>query len=162
MATAAVSRRVYFLLAGVVLLLDQSSKALIAQRLSVGEEQPVIVGLLNLIHIRNPGAALGLLSNSDSPWIAAFLIGFSVAASAVIIALLWRGSAGLSGVALGLILGGALGNLLDRVRLGSVVDFLDFRYWPFPFNLADSAIVLGAAGVMLQLLRRREWRQGEA
>src|SRR3990172_7615752 len=103
MATAAVSRRGYFLFGGGGLLLDQSSKALIAQRLSVGEEQPVIVGLLNLIHIRNPGAALGLLSNSDSPWIAAFLIGFSVAASAVIIALLWRGSAGLSGVALGFI-----------------------------------------------------------
>src|SRR3970282_284463 len=94
MATAAVSRRGFFLLAGGGVVLDQPSKALIAQRLSVGEEQPVIVGLLNLIHIRNPGAALGLLSNSDSPWIAAFLIGFSVAASAVIIALLWRGSCG--------------------------------------------------------------------
>jgi len=122
----------------------------------------VIVGLLNLIHIRNPGAALGLLSNSDSPWIAAFLIGFSVAASAVIIALLWRGSAGLSGVALGLILGGALGNLLDRVRLGSVVDFLDFRYWPFPFNLADSAIVLGAAALVAEALRSRRRPPAEA
>src|SRR3989338_7312880 len=127
MATAAVSRRGFFLLGGGGGVFGQTSKGPTPPKPSRGGGGPVIVGLLNLIHIRNPGAALGLLSNSDSPWIAAFLIGFSVAASAVIIALLWRGSAGLSGVALGLILGGALGNLLDRVRLGSVVDFLDFR-----------------------------------
>ncbi|MFQ5724144.1 MAG: signal peptidase II [Terriglobia bacterium] len=152
------SRSLYLLLALAVFLLDQASKALVARTLAAGELRRVLPGFFNLTHTRNPGAAFGLLSNSDSPWAGAFLILFSVAALALVWSLLWRGPARLAGVGLGLILGGALGNLFDRLRAGSVVDFLDFHvggyHWP-AFNLADSAIVVGAAALLAEILRSR-------
>ncbi|MDA2913455.1 signal peptidase II [Acidobacteriia bacterium AH_259_A11_L15] len=152
------SRTLYLLLALAIFLLDQASKALVARTLAVGELRRVIPGFFNLTHTRNPGAAFGLLSNSDSPWTVAFLILVSVAALALVWSLLWRGPARLAGVGLGLILGGALGNLFDRLQAGSVVDFLDFHvggyHWP-AFNLADSAIVVGAAALLAEVLRSR-------
>ena len=152
------ARPLYLLLALVIFLLDQASKALVARTLAVGELRRVIPGFFNLTHTRNPGAAFGLLSNSDSPWTVAFLILVSVAALALVGSLLWRGPARLAGVGLGLILGGALGNLFDRLQAGSVVDFLDFHvggyHWP-AFNLADSAIVVGAAALLAEVLRSR-------
>lgn len=152
------SRPLYLLLALVIFLLDQASKALVARTLAVGELRRVLPGFFNLTHTRNPGAAFGLLSNSDSPWTVAFLILVSVAALALVWSLLWRGPARLAGLGLGLILGGALGNLFDRLQAGSVVDFLDFHvggyHWP-AFNLADSAIVVGAAALLAEVLRSR-------
>lgn len=152
------SRASYLLLAGAVFLLDQTSKWVVGQALALGETRRVFPELFNLTHLRNPGAAFGLLSNHDSPWMAAFLIAFSVAALALVATLLWRGPARLAGVGLGLVLGGALGNLFDRLRAGSVMDFLDFHlgsyHWP-AFNLADSAIVVGAAALAAEVLRGR-------
>lgn len=152
------SRAFFLLLGGAVFLLDQASKWMVANAMALGEIRRVIPGLFNLTHVRNRGAAFGLLSNYDSPWPAVFLIAFSVAALALVLSLLWRGPAPLTGVGLALILGGALGNLFDRLRDGSVVDFLDFHlgayHWP-AFNLADSAIVVGAVALVGEVLRSR-------
>ena len=159
------ARGAYFLLVVGVFLLDQGSKALVARTLALGETRRVLPGFFNLVHVRNPGAAFGLLSNFDSPWVTAFLVAFSVAALALVLSLLWRGPARLAGLGLGLIFGGAVGNLFDRLRAGSVVDFLDFHlggyHWP-AFNLADSAIVLGAAALIAEVLRSRRSPAREA
>ena len=145
------------MLAAAVFLLDQGSKWLVAGSMRLGELRSVLPGLLNLTHLQNRGAAFGLFADSDSPAVRAVLIAFSVAALLLVLFLLWRGvSSRWTGWGLGLILGGALGNLLDRVRVGSVVDFLDFHlagyHWP-AFNLADSAVVIGALLLMIEVLR---------
>ena len=150
-------RRLYFLVAGGVLLLDQLSKWTVLEALAPGELRRVLPGLFNLTHVRNRGAAFGLFGESESAAILVFLIGFSLVALALVLGLLWRGVAsGTTGWGLALIFGGALGNLLDRLRSGSVVDFLDFyvggHHWP-AFNLADSAIVVGAGLLLLDVLR---------
>jgi signal peptidase II len=137
----------YLALAGVVIALDQLSKEAIRWRLDFGESIP-ITRFFNLVLIQNPGAAFSFLSNA-SGWQREFFIAVALAASIWIIYLLWRHpERGLFGLALSLILGGALGNVIDRLRFGAVVDFLDFHiggyHWP-AFNLADSAITCGAA-----------------
>jgi signal peptidase II len=110
-----------------------------------------------LTHTENTGAAFSLFADSPSHWKTGMLIGFSVIAMVVVFVLLWKQRPALSitGVALSLILGGAMGNLWDRVASGRVVDFLLFyvkRYqWPV-FNLADSAIVVGASLLVIEIL----------
>ena len=111
----------------------------------------------NLIHTENAGAVFGLFSDWPAPWRTALLIVVSSVLLAMVIAVMWRSQQlrwGM-GVGLALILGGALSNLFDRIRFGRVVDFLDVYYrsyhWP-AFNLADSAIVVGAGFLVLQLL----------
>lgn len=155
----------YFILAGVIVLVDQASKWLVGQWLVLSETRILIPGLFNLTHVRNRGAAFGLFSDTSSPVVSFFLIGFSLLALALLLTLLGRGAFSLwTGTALGLILGGATGNLLDRLRTGSVVDFLDFHlgvyHWP-AFNLADSAIVAGAAILLGELLLSRHEVPGE-
>lgn len=144
-------------------MLDQASKAVVARALAPGASRGVIPGLFNLTHVRNRGGAFGLLANVDGPWVEFFLIGFAAAALALVVGLLWRRPDRLVGAALGLILGGALGNLFDRLRAGGVVDFLDFHlrgyHWP-AFNLADSAIVLGAATLVVEVFRSRPRTSG--
>ncbi|MCI0403678.1 MAG: signal peptidase II [Acidobacteria bacterium] len=152
-----IARSFYLLVAAALFLLDQGVKWLVAGSLRVGEVRPVLPGFFNLTYLHNRGAAFGLFADSDSPAVRALLIGFSLAALALVLYLLWRGvSSRPTGWGLGLILGGALGNLLDRVRAGQVVDFLDFHFggyhWP-AFNLADSAVVLGALLLMVEVLR---------
>lgn len=158
------TRAFYLFLAFAVFLCDQLSKAVVARWLALGETRRIVPGLLNLSHVHNRGAAFGLLANATSPVVLVLLVGFSVAILVLVLSLLWRGPASrLTGWGLGLILGGALGNLLDRLYAGSVVDFLDFHlgsyHWP-AFNLADSAIVVGAAVLMTEVLRSRR-RAGE-
>jgi signal peptidase II len=145
------------MLAAALFLLDQGSKWLVAGSLRLGEVRSIIPGIFSLTHLRNRGAAFGLFADSGSPAVRAALIAFSVAALGLVLYLLWRGvSARATGWGLGLILGGALGNLVDRLRSGSVVDFLDFHlggyHWP-AFNLADSAVVVGALLLMIEVLR---------
>ncbi|MGH9789431.1 MAG: signal peptidase II [Candidatus Acidiferrales bacterium] len=145
------------MLAAAVFLLDQGAKWLVAGSMRIGEVRPVIPGFFSLTHLHNRGAAFGLFADSDSAAVRAVLIGFSLAALALVLYLLWRGvSSRWTGWGLGLILGGALGNLLDRVRAGQVMDFLDFQlggyHWP-AFNLADSAVVVGALLLMIEVLR---------
>jgi signal peptidase II len=137
-----------------VVLLDQASKLWIVTNFSLYESLPVIPGLFNLTYLTNTGAAFGLLAGDHGMWRQVFFIGVAVVALAAI-GFLYRKLRPVSvwyAVALGLIAGGAIGNLIDRLRLGSVIDFLDVyvgvHHWP-AFNLADSAISVGVAIFLL-------------
>ncbi len=149
------------LLALAVLAADQATKFAVDRMMPSGTSRVIIPGMLNLIHTSNPGVAFGLFADSDMPWRAPLLIVFSAAVIGLIVWLLVTGRAGgwpgRSGMTL--ILGGAVGNVLDRVLHHSVTDFIDFyigtHHW-YTFNLADSAIVVGAGLVILELLR--DWR----
>jgi signal peptidase II len=148
------SRRVLGVIGG-VLALDQATKWGIEQMLSLGAEREVIPGLFHLVHVRNPGAAFSLLAGMDEGYRAAFFIGYTLVAVAVLGWFLVKVREGWSRLSLSLVLGGALGNLADRVRYGAVVDFLDVYWgayhWP-AFNAADSAIVIGVGLLIWNLL----------
>src|SRR5258706_14646881 len=150
-------RKYHFLIAGLVLLVDRITKLLVARNIQLHDSIVVLPGFFRLTHVQNRGAAFGLLSESPSQWTVGMLITFSLAALVVVSLLLWRNSHSMTttGVGLALILGGALGNLWDRVVDGRVVDFLDFYlssyHWP-AFNVADSAIVVGALMLVAEIL----------
>ncbi len=141
------------LFAGIVILvvvLDQLTKLWIVSHFGLYESLQVIPGFFQITYLTNTGAAFGLLAGHPAWWRQVFFVGVAVAAL-VAIAFLYRKMARESvwyQVALALICGGAIGNLIDRIRLGSVVDFLYFsvagHYWP-AFNVADSAITIGVA-----------------
>jgi signal peptidase II len=142
--------RKYLLLTSVlVVALDCLTKWLVQQNLPLYGEADLIPGFLRLTHLENPGAAFSLFADSPGPWAGRLLLLFSLAALVVISVLLWRNSHELSltSFSLALFLGGTAGNLLDRLLRGRVTDFIDFyvgpHHWP-PFNVADSAIVVGA------------------
>jgi signal peptidase II len=151
------ARAVHFLLALFVILLDRWTKHLVALRISMYDHIQIIPGFFRITHTENTGAAFSLFADSPSHWKTAMLISFSVVAMIVVSILLWKQSRALTmtGIALSLILGGAVGNLWDRVASGRVVDFLDVYYksyhWPV-FNLADSAIVVGASLLVLEIV----------
>ena len=142
-------RKYHILIAALIVLLDRTTKWLVAQKITLHDSVDIVPGLFRLTHVQNQGAAFGLFSDSPEPWKVAMLILFSVAALAVVSALLWKNGNALNAtaVALSLVFGGALGNLWDRVASGRVIDFLDFymgsHHWP-AFNVADTAIVTGA------------------
>jgi signal peptidase II len=145
-------------LALLIALADQGTKQAIGALLAPGETRG-ITGFFNLLLVYNRGAAFSFLSDA-SGWQRELFSGVALAASAVIVTLLWRHAGdGLFCAGLALILGGALGNLWDRVALGHVVDFLDVHalgyHWP-AFNLADSAITIGAALLILDGFRTRK------
>lgn len=144
-----------------VLLLDQLTKICIQRSIPVWEKGfTVIPGFFDIVHILNRGAAFGFLNRHDIDWQRPFFIIISILALGLIAALARSkeddGPFFIYG--LGLILGGAVGNLIDRVRLGVVVDFLDFYigawHWP-AFNVADMGICLGAAGLLVSFYQRR-------
>jgi len=118
---------------------------------------PVIPGFFRITHTENRGAAFGLFAESPSEWKVALLIVYSVVALLIVSSLLWKNSHSLNttGIGLALILGGAIGNLWDRLVSGHVVDFLLFYVgsyqWPV-FNFADSAIVVGAGLLVFEIL----------
>ena len=146
-------------IAALVILADQLSKLVIARTFSFGESRPV-TSFFNLVLTYNKGAAFSFLADA-SGWQSQFFIVIGIAASLFILYLLARhGSQRLFAFALALILGGALGNVIDRIAHGHVIDFLLFYYkqWAWPaFNLADSAIVGGAILLILdELLRVRK------
>jgi signal peptidase II len=155
------------LIALAVLLLDRITKWAIAQTIPLEDSTNIIPGFFRLTHLENTGAAFSLFADSASPFRTALLITFSVAALAVVSVLLWKDRRVFhSGtLALSLILGGAVGNLWDRVSDGKVTDFLDFyigaHQWP-PFNVADSAIVVGALLLFLRMLRKDHHSQAAA
>ena len=141
-----------------VIVGDRITKALVSSRVLMGDAVTVIPGVLRITHWLNEGAAFSLFADSASPNAVRWgLIAFSaLAAIAVLIALVRLGSRiTFITVALALILGGALGNLHDRVRYGSVVDFIEVHifgyHWP-DFNVADSSIVVGACLLLLDSL----------
>jgi len=150
-------RKYHFLIALLILALDRFTKWTIAHRLSLHDSITVIPGFFRIIHTENPGAAFGIFADSPAPWKVAMLIVFSIVALLVVSALLWKNSHTLTstGIGLALILGGAIGNLWDRIVSRHVVDFLLFyvgQYqWP-AFNVADSAIVVGACLLVFEIL----------
>jgi signal peptidase II len=149
------------ILAFVVLAVDQGTKYVIERFTASGSSRVLIPGCLNLVHTTNPGVAFGLLADSASSWRAPLLILFSVAVIGLLGWLLMTGRAGgrLGHWGLALILGGAAGNVIDRVARHSVTDFIDFYIGPYhwyTFNIADSAIVAGAGFVVLELIL--DWR----
>lgn len=156
----------FALLILLVVGLDQATKLWIVGHFSLYETLPLIPGLFNLTYLTNTGAAFGLLAGEENPWRRIFFIGVAAAALVAITYLYrrLRGSSVWYAAALGLIAGGAIGNLIDRLRLGSVIDFLDFyindHHWP-AFNIADSAITVGVAiFLVLNLTEDRNKPQG--
>ena len=151
------ARATHFVLALFIVLLDRWTKRLVAARIAMYTHIQVIPGFFRITHTENPGAAFSLFADSPSHWKTVMLISFSVIAMIVVSILLWNQSRPftMTGIALSLILGGAFGNLWDRVAAGRVVDFLDVYYktyhWPV-FNLADSAIVVGASLLVLEII----------
>jgi signal peptidase II len=151
----------FALISMVVLVVDQLTKYAVEQLTPSGSVRIVIPGLLNLVHTNNPGVAFGILSGTQTPWRAPVLIVFSLGVMCLIAWLVATDRAGswLGQYGLVLILGGAAGNFLDRILRRSVTDFIDFHigdhHW-YTFNVADSAIVVGAGLVILELLR--DWR----
>ena len=142
-------RKYFFFIAAAVLLLDRLAKWSVASNIPLHNSVTVIPGCFRLTHVENTGAAFGLFAESTAQWKIGALVSFSVIALIVVCMLLWKHSHSLSTTTIGLSLipGGATGNLWDRMLTGHVVDFLDFYvgsyHWP-AFNVADSAIVVGA------------------
>lgn len=151
------ARIVHFTLALIVIALDRWTKHLAATRMAMYAHITIIPGFFRLTHTENTGAAFSLFADSPSHWKTALLISFSVVAMIVVSLLLWKQSHALTttGIALSLILGGAAGNLWDRIAHGRVVDFLLLyvRQYQWPvFNLADSCIVIGACLLVIEIL----------
>jgi signal peptidase II len=150
--------RTFLIAFSISLPLDVVSKIIIDRSLSYADRIPVIEGFFYLTHVRNPGAAFGLFADGDPVLRLTFFIGISIVAIGIILSFFRQLAPGdrLSALALGLILGGAVGNLSDRVLRTEVVDFLHFDLWggySWPdFNLADSFIVVGVAILILELL----------
>jgi signal peptidase II len=145
-------------IAVLVMAADRATKNWIIHRIRPGYDIPVIPGVFRLSHVLNTGAAFSLLENWPPNAVRLGLIAFSVAAAIIVLTLLWRNGRAftMSSVALALILGGALGNLYDRIRFHHVVDFLAVKIyhynWP-DFNVADSCIVVGACLLLLEIFR---------
>jgi signal peptidase II len=146
------------MLAGAIFALDQLTKLIVLALLPEGNSHPIVPGVLMLTHIRNPGTAFGLLRSSGP------LLTLVTIAAVIFIVSYWFYVRHREAVAsplllwgLSLPLGGAAGNLLDRLRLKHVVDFIDFRVWPV-FNVADSAITIGACLVAYYFLVNPESR----
>jgi signal peptidase II len=138
--------------------LDVLTKQLVIANLSFSDRIPVIEGFFYLTHVRNTGAAFGLFADAPAGIRLSFFVGISLVAIAIIISFFRKLAPGdrLAALALGMILGGALGNLIDRVLYQEVVDFLHVRLWggySWPdFNVADSCIVVGVGVLVLELL----------
>lgn len=151
-------RPALFLLAALVIVLDRWTKDWIVGHIQSGDAITVIPGFFRLTHVLNTGAAFSMMETWRADYVRLGLISFSVMAAILVFALLWRvgRELTLTSVALALILGGALGNLYDRVRLHHVVDFLAVNiyhyHWP-DFNVADSCIVVGAGLLLLEIFK---------
>jgi signal peptidase II len=150
--------RVLLLAFAITLPLDLLTKFLVDSYIGYADRITVIEGFFYLTHVRNPGAAFGLFADSDALPRQLFFISVSFLAIYIILTFFRQLTPGdrLSSLALGLILGGAVGNLFDRLVRGEVLDFLHFRLWggySWPdFNLADSFIVVGVGILLLDLL----------
>lgn len=133
-----------------VLFLDQLTKFLAARFLQLNTSLILIKNFLNLSLVHNRGAAFGILKNQ----LFVFVIISLLAIALILYHLKDKKRSRLSSISLSLILGGAVGNLIDRLRFGFVIDFLDFRVWPV-FNVADSAITIGVVLLSWELLCRK-------
>jgi signal peptidase II len=145
-------------LAALVVALDRLSKWLVETYVSAMDTYRVIPGFFDIVHSENRGVAFGFLNDSNNEWQTTVLILFSLAAVIFVSAMLWRPERldRTSFWGLALILGGAAGNVIDRILFGRVTDFLDFyvgSYHWHTFNLADSTIVIGSLLLLIDLLR---------
>ena len=154
-------RSFYVWISAGIVLLDQATKLLVDRWMALHESLDVIDGFLRLTYVRNRGAAFGILSDAELPYQAALFSLLSLGALLAIALYAWRlpVESRLPRLALALIMGGAVGNLIDRMRLGYVIDFVDAHigphHWP-AFNVADSAISIGVTLLVLDMLRRPE------
>jgi len=133
----------------------QATKVWTVRNLPLFELREIVPGVFGLVHVRNTGVAFSLLSNLDPGWVHPFLILATVLAMGAVLAYIaYLPCRGAAPVGLGLILGGAIGNLIDRARLGYVVDFLDLywrnHHWP-TFNVADVGITVGVALLVIDM-----------
>jgi signal peptidase II len=135
-----------------ILVFDQLTKYIINQRIPKGVSIPIIKNIFHLTYVLNPGAAFGMFKNQVY-----FFITVAVLAIIFIMIILRRKGTRREEIALYLILSGAISNLIDRIRLGAVIDFLDFRIWPV-FNIADSAITIGAILLAYSVLKKQKVR----
>jgi signal peptidase II len=149
---------------GIVLVLDQVTKFIVEKRIRLHEIIVVLPGFFNLTHVRNRGAAFGILSSAPDVWRTVFFITVTVLAVVVIALLVRKTDERLLVSAFSLIIGGAVGNLIDRIRYGEVVDFIQWYvkswYWP-SFNVADSAISAGVALLAIDMLFKKKQAQVE-
>jgi signal peptidase II len=148
-----VLRHTFWIIALATVLLDQATKLAVTLTMPLnGPSILLIPGTLWLTHVQNPGAAFGRFAGAGWPLIAASIVGvvFILSYRARLLHTHGRLHSILT-MGLGLALGGAVGNLIDRVRIGQVIDFIDLGWWPI-FNIADSAIVVGAASVVIFFL----------
>jgi signal peptidase II len=142
---------VALVLALAVFVLDQGVKSVVEASMRVGESIPLIPGFLSLTYIRNDGGAFGILGGSQL----LLLVGSVVAVGVVLWMLLAGQRSRLATLACGLILGGAAGNLLDRLTTGEVTDFVHFSFW-YVFNAADAAITVGVIALLLSTFTMQE------
>jgi len=146
---------------GIVLLLDQCTKHFVDTHIRRYDIITIIPGFFNITNVRNPGAAFGILSGMHGAWRSAFFISVTLIALIVIAVLIRKAHERLLVFAFSLIAGGAIGNVVDRVRFGEVVDFIQWYvksyYWP-SFNVADSAISIGVGllAIDMMFLRKSE------
>lgn len=153
------------IITSVILILDQATKLYVDANFRLHETVPVIRNFFHLTYVRNKGAAFGILADS------AIRIPFFIAVSIVaMLGILWyikklRDNQRLALFSLALIFSGALGNLIDRIRLGEVIDFLDVfwqrHHWP-AFNVADSAITIGVTLLFIEMWREEHCKQNES
>ena len=151
----------YLTLAAIIVLADALTKWFIATRIELHESVSIIPNLFQLVHVRNTGAAFGIGANAESHVVPLLLNTGAIAVFFIVVVYAFRTAVSdkLLQVGLHLILGGAIGNLVDRFRFGYVVDFLDFyvreHHWP-AFNVADSAICIGIGLLFLDMRRKPE------
>ena len=147
-----------FVIAILVFALDRWTKWLVESRFGPWDIKVVIPGFFNIVHSENPGVAFGIFSEGATPARTLGLVGITIAAVGVLGWMMWKSNDRISSLAFALITGGALGNLYDRITAGAATDFLDFfagRYHWYTFNLADSAICIGAGLLILTMMTTR-------
>ena len=154
---AAVRTRRFWWATIVIIVADQVTKAMVSASIGLYDSTTVIPGLLDLVHVRNEGVAFGLLNNTDLPYKTAIttLLALTALAGIALYARQLQEREWVARLGLACILGGAVGNLIDRVRQGYVLDFVDvyWKSWHFwAFNVADAAITIGAILVFVDLL----------
>lgn len=158
--------RVFVISLVIVLPLDQATKQWIVEKIHYADRIEIIPGLFDLTHVRNAGGAFSFFADGPHEQRMVFFIGTTLIAI-VLLLVFYRNLESeevLPATALGVVLGGALGNLTDRLRYGEVVDFLDVHLWggyTWPtFNVADSAIVIGVTLLVLEIFLNREEEEG--
>jgi signal peptidase II len=158
--------RLAFIVGGTVLVLDQITKAFVHNLVQLHQSIEIVPNFIHLTYLKNTGAAFGFLAGVRSPFRVAFFLLVSSVAIGCILYLLknLRPERKALIFSLSLILGGAIGNLIDRLRMGEVIDFIDLHWhhfhWP-AFNVADSAITVGVILLFIQMIRKKSFENSK-